>query len=162
MDLLSEEVVLSFRIAVEIHPVEIFTVEVVSEHALENPLGVQHGYKGEMEMFPQQVRTVVFLVQQEAEHALHAEGCGRLTRMHTCRNDDPWLVYLEGPLCALLKNALHCGLPLSSYIPPISDCHQMHPPCLTGPTKRLLMEVYLRVAAVLPTHSMYEIIAILV
>lgn len=38
----------------------------------------------------------------------------------------------------------------------------MHPPCLTGPAKRLLVEVYLGVVAVLPTQPLYEIVAILV
>jgi hypothetical protein len=161
MDLLSEGGVLALGVAVEVHSVQVLPVQVVPEHALEHPLGVQHGQQREVEMLPQQVGPVVAFVQQEPQYTLHAVGGRRLPRVHSRRNYDPWLVDLEGPL-SLLEDALHCRLSLTAYVPAVSDGDEMHPSCLAGAAEGFLVEVDLRVVAVLAGEAVHQVFAVLV
>lgn len=53
---------LFFRVAMNVHSVEVLSKQIVSKHALEHSLWIQHGNQYEMIVFTQQIRAIILFV----------------------------------------------------------------------------------------------------
>lgn len=145
-----------------VEPVQIVPVHITPKHPVVHSIRVQHGHNQKVEVLPQQIRTVIFLIQQEPQNTLHTIGSWSLSRMHPPRNYDFGFPYHIGPEFFIGEDALYIVLSHLLTIPSFGDGQELKFPFFFGVGEHLIMKVDILMVHIFESEFLDKILAILV
>jgi hypothetical protein len=114
-----------------------------------------------VEVLPQQIRTVIFLINQKSDDSLHTVRGRSLTRMHPCRNDNNGLINFERT-GALPKQSLNLSLSFHFAISLIGYGHNVNFAMFARPAQHLRIKVNLVVFCIFFFRLFNKVFVVLV